>query len=73
MALRDTAHHYGPQDHAPQAILDLLACNCATNYGKWTQMYRLLDYENQADGEESADEHDDDDELEDECEPQNLV
>ena len=67
---------------APQAILDLLACNCAKkcelpkcecmlNGLKCTDMCRLQDCENQPHGEESdceQDENDDNDDSEEEYE-----
>ena len=73
--------HWMDGQPAPQAILDLLACNCAkkcelpkcecmVNRLKCTDMCRLQDCENQANAEESdyePDENDDFD-LEDEHE-----
>lgn len=68
--------HWMDGQSAPQAILDLLACNCArksdlpkcdciANGLKCTDMCRLPDCENKVDGDETTDEYDDnDDELE---------
>ena len=74
--------HWMDGQPAPQAILDLLACNCAKkcelpkcecmlNGLKCTDMCRLQDCENQLHGEESdceKDENDDNDDSEEEYE-----